>query len=110
MVLRLNINKVLNNGKPSGDRDGTTYVIKSEDDFIDFINKYKKKCAFLDLEGITDWQVVSRDDDHSDMWNEEDDDNFPCGHKLMINEYENKPNVISYLEDKIENIETFYLS
>ena len=111
MVLRLNINKVLNNGKPSGDRDGTTYVIKSEDDFIDFINKYKKECAFLDLEGITDWQVVSRDDDHSDMWDhEKDDKEFPCGYKLMINEYENKPNVIDYLENKIENIETFYLS
>ena len=111
MVLRLNINKVLNNGKPSGDRDGTTYVIKSEDDFIDFINKYKKKCAFLDLEGITDWQVVSRDDDHSDMWDhEKDDEEFPCGYKLLINEYENKPNVIDYLENKIENIKTFYLS
>ena len=43
MVLRLNINKVLNNGKPSGDRDKKTYVIKSEDDFINFINKYKKR-------------------------------------------------------------------
>ena len=111
MVARLNINKMLNNNKPSGDRDRNTYVIKSEDDFIDFINKYKKECAFLDLEGISDWQVVSKDDEFSDMWDdEEDDERFPCGHKLMINEYENKPNVIDYLENKIENIETFYLS
>ena len=75
----------------------------------DFIAKYKDN-VLCDLKSVGDWLVVSKDDDHSDMWKEEDDDNFPCGHKFMINEYENKPNVISYLEDKIENIETFYLS
>ena len=52
--------------------------------------------------------VVYKDVDSH--WSEEDDERFPSGSKLMINEYENKPNVISYLEDKIENIETFYLS
>ena len=50
------------------------------------------------------------EDDHSDMWHEEDDKLYPSGYKLMINEYENKPNVISYLKDKIVNIEVFYLS
>ena len=89
--------------KPMGDADGETYVITCEQDFDDIIAKYKDD-VLCDLKSVGDWLVVSKDDDHSDMWNEEDDDNFPCGHKLMINEYENKPNVISYLEDKIENI------
>ena len=92
--------------KPRGDADGETYVITCEQDFDDFIAKYKDN-VLCDLKSVGDWLVVSKDDDHSDMWKEEDDDNFPCGHKLMINEYENKPNVISYLEDKIENTKPF---
>ena len=95
--------------RPSGDRDRTTYIIKSEEDFEKFINKYKKE-VMCDLKSVADWLVVDKEDDHSDMWQEEDDKLHPSGYKLMINEHENKPNVISYLKDKIVNIETFYLS
>lgn len=93
--------------KPRGDADGETYVITCEQDFDDFIAKYKDN-VLCDLSSVGDWLVVYKDDDSH--WSEEDDERFPSGSKLMINEYENKPNVISYLEDKIENIETFYLS
>ena len=93
----------------TGDRDRTTYIIKSEEDFREFIKKYEKD-VMCDLKSVADWQVVDKEDDYNDMWHEEDDKQYPSGYKLMINEYENKPNVISYLKDKIINIETFYLS
>ena len=95
--------------EPSGDADKTTYIIKSDKDFMKFFRKYDP-IVMCDLKSVGDWLGVDKEDDHSDMWHEEDDKLYPSGYKLMINEYENKPNVISYLKDKIVNIEVFYLS
>ena len=96
---------------PTGDRDKKVYTIKSEEEFNDFLEKYKDK-VFCDLKSVNDWLVIDKncEDDEWHWKGEEDDKLYPSGFKLMINTYENKPDVIEYLEEKITNIETFYLS
>ena len=94
----------------TGDRDKKVYTIKSEEEFDDFLEKYKDK-VFCDLKSVDDWLVIDKNcEDDGCHWVEEDDKLYPSGFKLMINTYANKPDVIGYLKTKITNIETFYLS
>ena len=94
----------------TGDRDKKVYTIKSEEEFDDFVEKYKDK-VFCDLKSVDDWLVIDKNcEDDECHWAKEDDKLYPSGFKLMINTYENKPDVIDYLKEKITNIETFYLS
>ena len=95
---------------PTGDRDKKVYTIKSEEEFNDFLENYKGK-VFCDLKSVDDWQFVDKNnEDFNSFWREEHNKQFPSGTFIMINTYENKPDVIDYLKEKITNIETFYLS
>ena len=94
----------------TGDRDKKVYTIKSEEEFDDFLEKYKDK-VFCDLKSVDDWlDIDNNGEDDECHWAKEDDKLYPSGFKLMINTYANKPDVIGYLKTKITNIETFYLS
>ena len=94
----------------TGDRDKKVYTIKSEEEFNDFLEKYKDK-VFCDLKSVEDWQFVDKNNEDSNgFWREEHNKQFPSGTFIMINTDGNKSDVIKYLEDKITNIETFYLS
>ena len=94
----------------TGDRDKKVYTIKSEEEFNDFLEKYKDK-VFCDLKSVEDWQFVDKNNEDSNgFWREEHNKQFPSGTFIMINTYGNKSDVIDYLKEKITNIEPFYLS